>query len=107
VGHGPLIDDMENHPKDRHVVAAARKAGAQVIVTQNLKDFVPLPAGVEALSPDDFLCGLLDIDSASMVELLRSQAAALRNPPVPLDRLLAGLAKTVPHFIKRVTAHVG
>jgi hypothetical protein len=42
-----------------------------------------------------------------MVELLRSQGAALRNPPVPLDRLLAGLAKTVPRFINRVTANLG
>jgi hypothetical protein len=26
-----------------------------VIVTSNLKDFVPLPEGLEAQSPDDFL----------------------------------------------------
>jgi hypothetical protein len=42
---------MQNDTKDRHVVAAAVKAGAQVITTANLKDFSPLPDGIEAQSP--------------------------------------------------------
>lgn len=44
----PLIPAMKNDPKDRHVVAAAVKAGAQVIATANLKDFATLPDGIEA-----------------------------------------------------------
>lgn len=105
-GHDALIESMENHPKDRHVAAAARTIGAQVIVTQNLKDFIPPPEGIKAQSPDEFLCSLLDLDPYSLVALLRAQAAALRNPPVPLDRLLAGLAKTVPGFVRALTAHM-
>ena len=37
----PLADipAMTNHPKDRHVLAAAARAGAKVMVTYNLKDF--------------------------------------------------------------------
>lgn len=101
-GHAALVESMENHPKDRHVAAAASKAGAQVIVTMNLKDFIPLPAGIEARSPDDFLCSLLELDPETMVALLRAQAAALRSPPVPLEKLLAGLAKTVPGFIQAI-----
>ncbi|HMA95495.1 MAG TPA: hypothetical protein VKP30_22555 [Polyangiaceae bacterium] len=31
----PLIAAMQNDPKDRHVVAAAVKSGAQVIATSN------------------------------------------------------------------------
>ena len=30
---------MTNHPKDRHVLAAAARAGVKVIVTYNSKDF--------------------------------------------------------------------
>ncbi len=36
-GHEPLIPGMPNAPGDRHVAAAAMKAGAQVIVTSNLR----------------------------------------------------------------------
>src|SRR5687767_9448716 len=46
--HEHLIPAMNNDQKDRHVVAAAVKVGAQVIVTSNLKDFRNLPAGIEA-----------------------------------------------------------
>src|SRR5712691_5105005 len=43
-----LIDEMVNDPKDRHVLAAAVRGGAELLVTENLRDF---PA--EALSPYD------------------------------------------------------
>ena len=40
VGYEPLIDALElPDPDDRHVLAAAIRARAQVIVTNNLKDF--------------------------------------------------------------------
>lgn len=32
--------------------------GRDLITTSNLKHFVPLPAGIEARSPDEFLCNL-------------------------------------------------
>lgn len=103
-GHEALIPSMPNDEKDRHVAAVAVKAGAQVIVTSNLKDFHPMPDGVEAQSPDDFLLDLLDLAPADMIELLRRQAAALKKPPVRFEDLLTGLGKTVPRFEAAVRA---
>lgn len=66
-------------PDDRHVLAAAIAARAQVIVTWNLKDFPAsalVPYGVVALSPDDFLVGLYEVFPKA---LIASIAGARRN----------------------------
>jgi len=97
-GHEVVIPTIFNHPKDRHVAAVAVKAGAQVIVTRNLKDFKPMPDGVEAQDPDAFLLDLLDLWPTDVVELLQRQAAALKRPPTTLSDLLTGLGRTVPRF---------
>jgi predicted nucleic acid-binding protein len=101
-GYEPLVDTMPNDPKDRHVAAAAVQAAAQRIVTFNLRDFRPLPAGIEAVSPSDFLIEILELDPDGIVELLHAQAAALKRPTKTVDELLDGLAKTVPAFVARV-----
>jgi hypothetical protein len=93
---------MPNHPKDRHVVAAAVKAGAQVITTANLKDFAALPDGIEAQSPDEFLCNIFDLDPVGFDELLREQAADLVKPPMSFDELLIRLGRIVPEFVEGV-----
>jgi predicted nucleic acid-binding protein len=104
-GHEPLIAAMKNDEKDKHVVAAAVKAGAQVIVTSNLKHFRELPEGIEAQSPDDFLCNLFDLDPDGMVELVREQAAALKKPKRSYEELLDGLSKFVPEFVAALRVH--
>ena len=40
-GHERHVPTMQNHPKDRHVLAAAVEAKAVNVVTFNLKDFTP------------------------------------------------------------------
>jgi predicted nucleic acid-binding protein len=58
-GYEPLIEAVDlPDPDDRHVLAAAIKVRAKVIVTRNLKDFqsAALQAwDMEAKSPDDFI----------------------------------------------------
>ena len=57
-GYECLISSMGNQAEDRHVLAAAVRAGAHAIVTQNVKHF-PLaalrPYGVELMTADEFL----------------------------------------------------
>ena len=106
-GFEGLIEAMPNAPGDRHVTAAAVVSEAQVIVTMNLKDFRELPEGIEAQSPDEFLSDLMDLDPDGFVELLREQAAALKNPPFSFEQLLGGLARVVPRFVGVVQGHLG
>ena len=103
-GHDWLIPAMRNDPKDRHVLAAAVHMGAQTIVTSNLSDFRKehLPPSIQAQDPDTFLLHLLDQDRGAMLEVLRSQAEALKNPPISLTKLLEGMARSVPRFVEQV-----
>ncbi len=106
IGYEPLVAGLQNDKKDRHVVAAAVKSGAQVIATSNLKDFAPLPDGLEAQSPDEFLCNLFDLDPESFVRMLREQSADLVKPPVSFEELLERLARVVPDLVAVVRVHV-
>jgi hypothetical protein len=89
---------MPNQAKDRHVAAAAVRAGAQVIVTSNLRDFRTLPDGIEAQSPDEFSCNLFDLDPDGMFAIVRAQAVALRRPPRSFEEVCAALKRIVPTF---------
>lgn len=69
---------------DRHVLAAAIRAGAAVIVTFNLSDF---PAavlemyGVEPLHPDVFLSALFDDEPGLFLQAIQMHRDSLLNPP--------------------------
>ncbi|WNZ62452.1 PIN domain-containing protein [Myxococcus sp. MxC21-1] len=103
-GYERLVPAMTNHPKDRHVLAAAVHVGAQTIVTNNLRDFGSehLPRAMQAQDADTFLQNLLSQSPGVMLEVLRAQAEMLKNPPITFPRLLNGLAKSVPKFISEV-----
>jgi hypothetical protein len=104
-GYEDLIPLLQCDPKDRHVLAAAVRGKAQWIVTQNLADF-PLaalqPYAVEARHPDQFLTDIFEHDPDAVVQALRRQAAALRNPPMPVEQVLAVLAIHVPSFVSLI-----
>ena len=84
-------------PDDVHVLAAAIRAGAQAIITFNLKDFPAASTerfGIEAKHPDDFITDLIHLDDGrTMARIIEDQARALRNPPRTVDDLLTTLEK--------------
>jgi len=104
-GYEPLIAAMTNDEKDRHVVAAAVRCHAQVIVTANLKDFPEHalePYGLEAQHPDEFLCYLFDLDPGRVLQVVVEQAADLRKPPRTVLEVVEGLGRVVPEFAELV-----
>jgi predicted nucleic acid-binding protein len=101
VGYERLVQAMATDEKDRHVAAAAVAAGAQVIVTSNLKDFPRAalePFGLVAQSPDELLVNLVDLAPRAMVDILRAQAARLRNPPMSVEEVLEDVGLQAPEF---------
>jgi predicted nucleic acid-binding protein len=83
-------------PDDRHVLAAAIVGRADVIVTQNLKDFPEAalaPFNIEAQHPDTFIRHLLDLDQAVALAAVRAHRASLKNPPMSVEVYLETLAK--------------
>jgi len=82
--------------KDRHVLAAAIKVNANIIVTNNLKDFPKdcLAAfGLTARSADDFLADIIDLNHERAVEAFRRMVVNRRNPAMDEYRVLENLRK--------------
>jgi len=96
-GYEPLIDGLKlPDPKDRHVLAAAIKAGAQVIVTANLKHFPAehlAPWNVEAKSLDDFVLDQISIDDRAVFACVQAIADSRERPPVTIDDVLSQLER--------------
>jgi predicted nucleic acid-binding protein len=90
-----LIDELDlPDADDRHVLAAAVAAGADLMVTANLDDFPPaaIPPGIAVLGPDDFVLRLIEDDVDAVRAVVDQQAAALQSPPMTTEELLEGLA---------------
>ena len=103
-GYDTLIADLRlPDSDDRHVLAAAIRAKARVIVTANLRDFPKdalAPHRIGARHPDDFVLGLLKVAPGAVVQIVTEQAAALRSPPRTVEDLMStlrdvGLVRTV------------
>jgi predicted nucleic acid-binding protein len=83
-------------PDDRHVLAAAIRAGADVIVTFNLADFPPevlAKYDIEALHPDDLVDRLLDLDSEAVCAAVKLDRLSLKKPPKSVDEYLEDLQR--------------
>lgn len=98
-GYEDLIPAMTNHEKDRHVLAAAVRCGAETIVTYNVKDFprsALAPYSVTAQGPSTFLKNVYELDRDVVLQALKEQAADIHKP---FEHLLERLRVSVPGFI--------
>ncbi len=78
-------------PKDAHVIAAALKTQAAMIVTENLKDFpasILNSLNIEARSADSFLADTIALDPGRAVAAIRKMRERLKNPEITPERLL-------------------
>jgi hypothetical protein len=99
-GYEDLIPVMTNHEKDRHVLAAAVRARAEVIVTYNVKDFrkeALAPYSIVGQGPSTFLKNLYELDPVAVKGALKQQARAISHT---LPELLTRLRLNVPGFVE-------
>lgn len=96
-GYEALITTIElPDPDDRHVVAAAIRARAQLIVTFNLDDFPAdalAPWDLVAKHPDDFLVDQFHLDALELHRAVQAVATAWRNPPGSAGDVLDSLER--------------
>lgn len=102
-GYEQFIPTMMNDTKDRHIAAAAVRAGADLIVTYNLRDFAVLPCDIIACSPDEFLLDLFDLNPRAVNAALGAIVDRRTKPPTTRSELLQKLHKLVPQFVAKVS----
>lgn len=94
----PLIDGITlPDPDDCHVLAAAIKCGAQLIVTANLKDFPQeylAPYGIDALHPDNFIEQQFGLNHDAIIACAKRIRARLQNPEISADEYLVILSSS-------------
>ena len=81
---------------DRHVLAAAVRCHAEVIVTSNLKHFPEkylIEFEIEAQHPDHFIVNLIDLNPEKSLEAFKQQVSFLRNPTMTTSQVLESLEK--------------
>ncbi|GAB3570545.1 hypothetical protein GCM10027578_26920 [Spirosoma luteolum] len=105
--HEGLIDSLIlPDPDDRHVLAAAIRCQADVLVTANLKDFpesILSPFDLVIQHPDQFIAELIDADPSQALLAFEQQVSYLKNPPLTREQVLAtfskvGLSETADRF---------
>jgi predicted nucleic acid-binding protein len=103
-GYEHLIDGLFlPDPNDRHILAVAIRSSASLIVTENLRDFPStaiIQYGVEAITADDFLADLFDLDVVVVMAAIKQHKQSLKNPAKTWNQYLdsleaAGMRQTV------------
>lgn len=94
-----LVENYENlidkislpDENDRHVLATAIKAKAEIILTFNLRDFpneILEKYNLKAISPDKLLVDLFDSNADNFNLAFERQLKSLKKPPKTADELL-------------------
>ena len=82
--------------KDCHVLAAAVKINAHVIVSNNVKHFpekILNSYGLKIKSADDFLTDIIDLNPVTAIEAFREMVLNKKNPDLDEDEVLNRLRK--------------
>lgn len=108
-GYESLIPAMTNDEGDRHVLAAAVRGNAAVIVTANPRHFPERalkPYEIEAVHPDEFLLDQLDLYPARVMACLARQVSAYTREPTTIAGLMNRLERTgLPKFAAEIPRH--
>lgn len=102
-GYEPLIPSLDlPDEKDRHVLASAIRCGAQIIVTDNLKDFpgdILSDFDIEAISADEFLTQTFRLYPYDALPVAAKIRRKYDNPPYSASEFIMDLtAKGLPMF---------
>lgn len=80
----PLVESLQlPDEKDRHVLAAAIKTNANIIVTNNIKDFPKdylSTFGLTAKTADDFITDTIDLNNDIAIKAFRDLVINRTNP---------------------------
>lgn len=105
-GYERLIEGMTNDAADRHVLAAAIAAGADVIVTDNVRHFPSTacePYGIEVQTADEFLSYSFDLAPEVMGDIFLQQVRDLGRPVLDAASAVTSLQRRLPSLAARLT----
>jgi predicted nucleic acid-binding protein len=91
--------------RDRHVVAAALAARADVIVTNNIQHFAPqrlADSGLLVQTADEFLIHQWWLDPQGVDAVLTEVAASTSRPPLTIEGVRESLRRVAPEFVSLV-----
>ena len=111
-GYENLLSGLGKLPdaNDAHVIAAAVKTRASVIVTENVRDFperVLKPLDLETKKADEFIADTVDLDIGRAIPIVRRMRERLKRPEKTPQALLLDMeAGGLTHTVDSLRAHV-
>jgi predicted nucleic acid-binding protein len=111
-GYEGLLSSIGKLPdvNDAHVIAAAVKTRASVIVTENLKHFpkpILKPLDLEAKRADEFIADTIDLDTGRAIPVIRRMRQRFKRPEKTAEALLLDMeASGLTHTVDSLRAHL-